>query len=365
MQEVEGFLNGSLDYSKLRGDTGPLVYPAGFVYIYSLLYYVTNHGTNVRLAQYIFAGLHIVLLLLVFRLYAKARKVPPYALLIICCTSYRIHSIFVLRLFNDPVAMLIFYASLNAFIDSNWYAGSILYSLAVSVKMNVLLYAPALFIHYISSLSIVDVIKQLSVCAAVQLLLGFPFLIANPLAYLRGSFDLARVFEYKWTVNWRFLPEEIFLNRYFHILLLILHILLVVYFSRHWLTCSKAWNNLKILETDLKPQLQQHKKELNMSAMTQLFILPMFMCNFIGMVVSRSLHYQFYVWYYHTLPYLAWATDYNVVTKFFILGLIEISWNTYPSTVFSSLNLHVCHAALLYGLYKRIPSTKKSKLNKD
>ncbi|KAH0954689.1 hypothetical protein HN011_005994 [Eciton burchellii] len=35
MQEVEGFLNGTLDYSKLRGDTGPLVYPAGFVYIFS------------------------------------------------------------------------------------------------------------------------------------------------------------------------------------------------------------------------------------------------------------------------------------------------------------------------------------------
>ncbi|KAK9753081.1 ALG3 protein [Popillia japonica] len=35
MQEVEGFLNGTLDYRHLKGDTGPLVYPAGFVYIYN------------------------------------------------------------------------------------------------------------------------------------------------------------------------------------------------------------------------------------------------------------------------------------------------------------------------------------------
>lgn len=34
MQEVEGFLDGELNYFNLHGDTGPLVYPAAFVYIY-------------------------------------------------------------------------------------------------------------------------------------------------------------------------------------------------------------------------------------------------------------------------------------------------------------------------------------------
>jgi alpha-1,3-mannosyltransferase len=42
MQEVGGFLNGELDYTKLGGHTGPLVYPAGFVYIFSVLYWITG-----------------------------------------------------------------------------------------------------------------------------------------------------------------------------------------------------------------------------------------------------------------------------------------------------------------------------------
>ena len=42
MSQVTGFLGGERDYSKLEGDTGPLVYPAGFLYIYSALQFLTG-----------------------------------------------------------------------------------------------------------------------------------------------------------------------------------------------------------------------------------------------------------------------------------------------------------------------------------
>jgi alpha-1,3-mannosyltransferase len=38
MQEVEGVVNGTWDYTKLKGDTGPLVYPGGFVALYWIMY---------------------------------------------------------------------------------------------------------------------------------------------------------------------------------------------------------------------------------------------------------------------------------------------------------------------------------------
>ncbi|XP_014481743.1 PREDICTED: lethal(2)neighbour of Tid protein [Dinoponera quadriceps] len=359
MQEVEGFLNGTLDYTKLRGDTGPLVYPAGFVYIFVGLYYTTSRGTEIRAAQYFFAALYVITLTLVFRIYARTRKVPPYVLILMCCTSYRIHSIFILRLFNDPVAMVLLFASINAFLDDRWYLGSALYSLAVSVKMNILLFAPALLTAYLCILGMFKTLIHLSLCAFIQLVLGLPFLLANPVAYVKGSFDLGRIFEFKWTVNWRFLPEDVFVHPYFHLSLLLLHILTLLYCAPNWITYMKSYATLKLVEKDLKPQLRG-KERVDTSMMSQLFVYPLFVANFIGVVFSRSLHYQFYIWYYHTLPYIAWCTHYKTVFKLTVLGLIELCWNTYPSTVFSSAALHLCHVILLYGILKdRSANTKK------
>ena len=83
----------------------------------------------------------------------------------------------------------------------------------------------------------------------------------------------------------------------------------------------------------------------------QLLLLPLFMSNFIGVVFARSLHYQFYVWYFHQLHYLLWCCNkFPVVLKLLILGVVEICWNTYPSTVESSGALALCHALMLGGL---------------
>lgn len=405
------------------GDTGPLVYPAGFVYIYTIFYYVTNYGKNIRLAQYCFIGIYLLQLYLVLRIYAKSRKVPPYVLVFSAFTSYRIHSIYVLRLFNDPIAILFLYAALNAYFNGKWTMGSIFLSLGVSVKMNILLFAPAILLLYIVNLGYRDTIKQLSICAAIQLILGAPFLLTHPLEYIKGSFDFGRIFEHKWTVNYRFLPVEIFTQKYFHIALLLVHISLLAIFLIPSYKYMQSYCRLRTLQAQLQPQIDAKNREIDSTATNkrsnkkrkpkdnqtetdeemsinqkiflnsfeqmlrktsgapaqsgpstqsqndsdqlqkydihfdraiQLAILPIFLANFIGMVCARSLHYQFYVWYFHSLPYLVWFTDYNVSLKLLLLGLIEFAWNTYPSTAISSGLLHLSHLVLLFGIATKL-----------
>lgn len=419
------------------GDTGPLVYPSFFVYIYSALYFLTSRGKNIELAQFVFIGIYLLQLWLVLRLYTKSRKLPPYIIILSVFTSYRIHSIYSLRLFNDPVAILFFYIALNLFMDGKWSLGSVIFSLAVGIKMNILLFAPAILLLYIACLGYLKTIYQLAICAVVQVIIGLPFLLTYPFEYIRGSFDLGRVFEHKWTVNYRFLDKEIFENSSFHIALLLLHLVLLTVVAKPCFLFFKNYARLRSIQAQFEPQIAAENRELQELARqkmkrmkkkmmakdgidktkeelstdqkkflksfesglktqfgdqqqpplaeskedeekededpkkieihfdqcVQLALLPIFLVNFIGIVCARSLHYQFYVWYFHSLPYLSWFTDFHTSFKLLILFLIEFCWNQYPSTDISSALLHACHTILLFGvihkLYKEVGMVKK------
>ncbi|KAI9921456.1 hypothetical protein PsorP6_002559 [Peronosclerospora sorghi] len=87
MQQVELFKGGERDYMNIRGDTGPLVYPAGFLYVFSLLHSVTDDGQNIRRAQYIFLGFYLVMIASVLAIYYQARVLPPWAAVFLCLSK--------------------------------------------------------------------------------------------------------------------------------------------------------------------------------------------------------------------------------------------------------------------------------------
>lgn len=222
--------------------------------------------------------------------------------------------------------------------------------------MNILLYAPALLLAYLSNLTLSQTVTNIFICGAVQLVLGAPFLYANSFAYLKGSFDLGRVFDHKWTVNFRFLSRAVFEDRKLHVALLCLHLLLLLVFLPRLRTYMASFARLKTTFDEVAKSLKKKKNEAIQlpyyGPANQLFVLPFFVVNLIGVACARSLHYQFYSWYFHSLVYLVFCTKYPKPVKFLMLGLIELCWNTYPSTVLSSALLHMCHIALVLGVYQ-------------
>ncbi|XP_013926083.1 PREDICTED: dol-P-Man:Man(5)GlcNAc(2)-PP-Dol alpha-1,3-mannosyltransferase [Thamnophis sirtalis] len=192
-----------------------------------------------------------------------------------------------------------------------------------------------------------DLHKHWELVCLFQVVLALPFLMENPVGYLSRSFDLGRQFLFKWTVNWRFLPEEVFQHRAFHLALLVLHFTALAFFAlNRWHRSDESI--LSLLKDPAKRKVPPEPLSANQ------VIFPLFTSNFIGVCFSRSLHYQFYVWYFHTLPYLLWCTPpkkLGHLLKVLLLGLVELSWNTYPSTVYSSASLHVCHGIILLQLW--------------
>lgn len=319
MQEVEGFLNGERDYTKLHGDTGPLVYPAGFVYLYSALYYVTGGGAYVWLAQWIFTAVYLTLTAIVMHIYGVARV--PFVYTVALVMSRRVHSIFLLRLFNDGIAMLLMYTSVVSTAWRDWKQGALWLSLAVSVKMNVLLFAPGMLAVWISSISFAHTMVCLGICAAVQVALGFPFLTSYPLEYVSKAFELSRVFTYKWTVNFKFLPEEVFTSPALGLALLLLTI------SSWVVLVVRRWRH-----RDMRDPRN--------------VILTLFESNVCGVVFSRTMHYQFYSWFFHQVPLLlclSWPRRWHWIGKVVVWGCLEYGFTVYPSTPASS-------GVLMFGL---------------
>ena len=73
MEQVEQYVNGEHDYTKIKGGTGPLVYPAAHVYIYWILYQVTDKGKDILLAQRIFGVLYLATIGTVMACYRRAK----------------------------------------------------------------------------------------------------------------------------------------------------------------------------------------------------------------------------------------------------------------------------------------------------
>lgn len=394
MQEVKGYLDGETNYTNLKGDTGPLVYPAGFIYVFSLLRYFTNDGLDIFKGQCIFIGLYLFNLIIILVLYLSS--VPKYIktsawIFFSLVLSKRIHSIYMLRMFNDCIAVLLGHIALLFFVNQKWRIGSVFYSLAVSVKMNILLQAPGLLILYLLATGFRETIICLTICASIQIILALPFLTTFPVQYIQRSFDLGRVFMYKWTVNFKFLSEETFVSKELSIGLLILTLIGMIAFAYKWVSeynvilqqhqsrngapQSKKRGTKVVCDGSMCVLVPLSDSDSDNSQLQQLsphfIISTIFTSNLIGIALARSLHYQFYCWYFHSLPYLTWcvwcwswshgSTASNrwggivscieTVVKALVLVSIEIAFNVYPSTWWSSLLLQVSHGLLLLGIF--------------
>ena len=152
MQQVSLYISGERDYLLIKGSTGPLVYPAAHVYIYTLLYHLTNEGRDILLGQALFAVLYLATLAVVVACYRQTGA-PPYIFPLLAL-SKRLHSIFVLRMFNDGVATFAMWLAIYLCLRRRWTASIAVWSFGVAIKMTLVLLVPAIAVITLLSLGL-------------------------------------------------------------------------------------------------------------------------------------------------------------------------------------------------------------------
>jgi alpha-1,3-mannosyltransferase len=181
-------------------------------------------------------------------------------------------------------------------------------------------------------------------------LYGYPFRKRAP-SYFARAFELSRAFLYKWTVNWRFVPESTFLSRPFALALLTLHVgLLTLFVYTRWIKPSK-----RTLKQFLKlciPTQEPRDQDTMASKITPDFIMTaMLTATTTGLLCARSLHYQFYAYVAWSTPFLLWKAGFNPIVVYVLWGAQEWAWNVYPSTPASSATVVGVLVATLAGVW--------------
>ncbi len=135
----------------------------------------------------------------------------------------------------------------------------------------------------------------------------------------------------------QFLSEETFLSKPLAVILLAFHLGTLAYFCFKWLKSARAQS---------QPCLFIGKP---LSA--DYVAYTMIVSNIVGVVSARTLHYQFYSWYFHALPLFLWISPtYHVIPRVLLLGMVEYAFNVFPATPTSSALLQVAHLFLLIGI---------------
>jgi alpha-1,3-mannosyltransferase len=170
-----------------------------------------------------------------------------------------------------------------------------------------------------------------------QGLFAYEFVKTHWRAYVYRSFQLSRQFLHKWTVNWRFVPEDTFLSAPFSIGLLAAHAALLFGFAwTRWVKPSKR-SLPETISFFTAEMADWRTAEAIADRVNPRFVMTTILTsNAIGMLCARSLHYQFYSWAAWSTPYLLWQSGMHPVLMYVVWAAQEWAWNVYPSTNESS-----------------------------
>jgi alpha-1,3-mannosyltransferase len=280
-------LQHACSYQQFMHYHGPNTYAAGFLYLYTPLYWIT--GGSLAGFQLMWAVLEVVAMWVVYRI-AKVADLPVLLAALLPVVSNRLHLYNVRVVINDisalvPMLVVVLLIARSAKAPTlSWkshLAASCLYSFVLANKLNFVFYGPGLAASYLLLGGFRYMMVHGVVVGSVQVILGLPFLVADPSAYLRWAYDVRRELLWEKTRNMKFVGREIYESPWFGVvLMLVMAIFLVFYFGRLF------WVYL-VRRRRVTPVVIVHAFAFG---------------NFVCVALARGLYTPFMCWYFYLFP---------------------------------------------------------------
>ncbi|KAG0660553.1 dolichyl-P-Man:Man(5)GlcNAc(2)-PP-dolichol alpha-1,3-mannosyltransferase [Maudiozyma exigua] len=368
MEQIDMIYDGEYNYDHIEGGTGPLVYPAGHVVIFKMMHWLTEAMDHIERGQTAYRYLYLLTLFHQFMIFYRL-DVAPWCV-VLSCLSKRLHSIYVLRLFNDCFTTFFMMCTFVGLIRGSSIKNnkmmkfviitlvSVIYSFAISIKMNALLYFPgvAIGLYLISDGTLIMCLYSILMMIGMQIWVGWSFLSRYPWQYMNGAFNFKRQFMFEWSINWQFIGEDGFSSLSFQRSLLISQMTMILFV----IIMKYPTIFQDISKSIIHPISGVIKRNENiLDIISFLFIIS----NFIGIIFSRSLHYQFLTWYHWTIPILMnWSRLPIWIGPIWYI-IHEYCWNSYPPNSKASTILIILNSSLLLSVL--INKLRKTTINNE
>ena len=231
--------------------------------------------------------------------------------------------------------------------------------------MNVLLYLPALLLIVSLSSGVIRATLYFIMVLVLQEVWALEFNLAYPHEYHAQAFNLSRRFIWTISIIYLWIKEEnakFYHSKYYGNLLIILCLLTWLYFLIvRWAPLLHKDRKISIKLLCQKISLWPLQICPNFEGQDPYFIAEsFFLCNFAGIVWARSLHQQFIIWYWFSIPFIMYAVllEKKMTLKVLTCSLILINGcytvEDLPLPTFAVFFTHLYYLAL--NLFTNTPS---------
>ena len=185
---------------------GPVAYPGGAVYVYTLINLISGRNVTWAFGQYMHIIIDVFRTWLLVKVYKlaygkklmKENNLYIFALMLMQ-SKYKFCS--VIFNFNDSIVQLVALISIYFHLKSNQWLAIFFMGFASSIKFSAFLYIPGGMLVSAFEYGIFSAFTYLIGIFAVQFLFGLEFMLKNAKGYFLMAYDFDRKFAQSESIN--------------------------------------------------------------------------------------------------------------------------------------------------------------------